>query len=89
MMMKRKQDHYRAGVNEHLDDAQEVGVQHHEERREPDEGNDEAEGAGDRVAIEHHGAGEPEHQRRKYPEEDRGHGREMRNANAECGMRRR
>ncbi len=50
-----------------------IGVQQEEEGGKADEGDDETQGAGYRVAIEHDGAGEPEHQGGEKPEEDRGH----------------
>ena len=49
-MMKRKRNHDGSGVNEDLDDADEVGIEADEEGGESDKSDDHGEGAGHRVA---------------------------------------
>ena len=58
---EEEQDHDCAGVNEHLNHADEVSVEHHEKRGQAEKGNDQAERAGDWVAIDDDGRTKSEH----------------------------
>ena len=49
---EKEEHHHRAGVDEHLDDADEEGIERDEERRQAEEADDQAERAGHRVAID-------------------------------------
>ena len=77
-MMKRNKHHDRAGIDQHLDDADEVCVERHEKRGQTEKGNDQAERARDRVAIDDDGRAEDQHEQREEPEEEGRH--QMQNA---------
>ena len=64
---EKKKNNDRAGVHQHLNDADEIGVERHEERGEAEERNDETECARHRIAVDNHSGAENQHQRRKNP----------------------
>ena len=72
-MMKRNKHHDRAGINQHLDDADEVGVERHEERGEAEKGNDQAQRARHGIAVDDDGRAEDQHQQSKDPKQERRH----------------
>ena len=70
---EKEQDHDRAGINEHLDYANEVCIERHEESGKSEKGNNQAESARDRVSINDHGGAEDEHEQCEDPEKPGGH----------------
>src|SRR4029453_11325702 len=66
---EKEQNHHRAGIDEHLNDADEKRVERQEERGQSKEGNDQAERARPRIAINDDGSPEDEHQRGSRSEE--------------------
>ena len=76
---EEEEDHDGSGVDEDLDDADEVGVEAGEEAGEADEGEDHGEGAGDRVREKGESQGAPGGEEGEEVEEDAGHGRRVRN----------
>ena len=67
---EKKKHHDRAGIDEHLNDADEKRVERHKERGKSKEGNNQAERARHRVAINDDGSAEDKHQRGSNPEEE-------------------
>src|SRR5918996_4515757 len=65
---KKKKHHHRARINEHLNDADEIGIKRHEERGEAEKRNDETERARHGIAVDDHSDAEDQHQQREYPE---------------------
>src|ERR687892_291014 len=65
---KKKKHHHRARINQHLNDADEIGIERHEERGEPEKRNDETERARHGIAVDDHSDAEDQHQQREYPE---------------------
>jgi len=64
---EKEKNHDCARINEHLNDADEIGIERHEERGETKERNHEAQCAGHGIAIGDHGDAEDEHEQRKGP----------------------
>ena len=64
---EKKEDHNRARIDQHLNDADEIGIERHEERGETKKRNHQAQCTGHGIAIGDHGDAEDEHEQRKGP----------------------
>ena len=58
---EKEKNHHRPGIYEHLDDADEVGIERHKERGQAEKGNDEAQRAGDGITIKNDPGAEHQH----------------------------
>ena len=76
---EEEQDHDCAGINQHLNHADEESVEHHEKRGQAEKGNDETERARDRVAIDDDGRTEDPSmsERRRYQKSKSRHRHEI------------
>src|SRR5436190_486899 len=59
---EKKKHHHRTRINQHLNDADEIGIERHEERGEPKKRNDETERARHGIAVDDYSDAEDEHQ---------------------------
>src|SRR6266480_4688244 len=66
---EKKKDHYRTRINQHLNDADEIGIERHEEPGETEERNHQAQGACHGIGIANDGDAEDQHQKREDPKE--------------------
>src|SRR6266481_3960110 len=66
---EKKQHHDRAGVDEHLDDPDEVGIERHKQRCERQKRDDETERARDRITVDDNGYAEYQHHQRENPKQ--------------------
>jgi len=70
---EEKKDHDRTRINQDLNDADEIGIERHEERGETEKRNHETQCACYGIAIDDDGYAEDQHQEREDPKEKRRH----------------
>ena len=71
---KKKEDHDRAGVDKDLNDADEISIERHEERGQSEKGHNQTQRTRNRIAVDHDGGPEGQHQDGEEPKEECGHG---------------
>lgn len=81
---EEKQHHDRTGVDQDLDNADEIGLERHKESSETEKRNDKTKRTRHWIAIDDDGHAEDQHQERKDPEQVSGH---YQLRSAECGLR--
>jgi len=64
---EKEKDHDGTRINQHLNDADEIGIERHEERSESEKRNHQTECARHGIAINDNGDAEHQHQQRECP----------------------